>query len=154
MFAASCPAQPPGLAGAKSIFSYYDTDGDGKLMLDEFKVALQAAGACPSDKEFDEVCKSTGGAPDLAAFVQVLEVQLEKRPTSEQLMDQFRGVTQEGKIDAEILKYIATQYGEKLSQSEVKELMHVAAPDEDGAVDVKHLTDTLLPPLLQPPVRS
>jgi len=127
---------------------YYDADGDGKLKQDEFVRALQAAGAAPSAQDFEEACRAVGRTPDLGSFVEALKSLLKKRPSVGVFVDKFKtvsGVDQDGNIDAEALRYIVTQYGEKLSEAEVDELVRIASPDKNGRVNVQVLGETLLP---------
>merc|ERR1712139_299827 len=143
----SLPTRVPGL-DAKGVFLYYDADGDGKLKQDEFVRALQAAGAAPSAQDFEEACRAVGRTPDLPAFVEALKMLLKKRPSVDAFVEKFRtvtGVNEDGIIDAEALRFIVTQYGEKLSEAEVDDLMRIAEPEKDGRIDVNKLGEILLP---------
>lgn len=144
----SLPSRVAGL-DAKGIFTYYDSDADGKLKPDEFVRALQAAGAAPSAQDFEEACRSFGRTPDLYAFVEALKLLLKKRPTVDSFVEKFRTVTavdEDGCIDAAALRFIVTQYGEKLSEAEVDDLMRIARPrGSKGQVDIAALGEKLLP---------
>mmetsp|Transcript_81856 Transcript_81856/g.128922 ORF Transcript_81856/g.128922 Transcript_81856/m.128922 type:complete len:179 (-) Transcript_81856:53-589(-) len=134
---------------ARSVFHYYDTDADGRLTQDEFVRALQAAGAAPSAADFEEACRATSRTPNLNEFLDALKSLRRKRPTSDTFCEKFRvsGLSQDGTIDADVLRHIVTQYGEKLSEVEVDELMRIAVPNKDGRISLQTLGEALLPDL-------
>jgi len=131
------------------VFVYYDRDGDGRLSKAEFLGALRALGACPSTADFEDICQKSGSTPDIKAFREAWEKLFRQRPTSDKLISQFRGLSQEGMIDKDVLRFIATNYGERLNEDEVDELLKLAKPDSDGHIDVEHLANALMPPVPQ-----
>uniref|UniRef100_A0A7S4Q0P6 Calmodulin n=1 Tax=Alexandrium monilatum TaxID=311494 RepID=A0A7S4Q0P6_9DINO len=138
--------RPPTI-DAENVFVYYDRDGDGRLSQDEFLAALRAMGACPSTADMEEARKTWGSTPNAKAFKEAAAVLRSKRPQPEDLAAQFRGLAQGGLVDADVLKYTATRYGDCLSPEEADELMRLADPDEEGHVNVKRLAEALLQPL-------
>eukprot|EP00434_Breviolum_minutum_P032958 symbB.v1.2.029155.t1/scaffold3143.1/size62517/4 len=128
-----------------TIFAYCDRDGDGKLNRKEFLQALRCAGACPTAADFEEVCREHGTTPEYPAYRAALEVMLSRRPTAEVLAEKLGGLAQDGLVDAEALRFIATNFGERLNEEELTELMRLAEPDPEGNVAVTKLAQNLLP---------
>jgi len=114
------------------IFVYYDRDGDGRLTKDEFLRALRGSGACPSPAAFEEVCKSFGTTPDATAFKAALEEMFSMRPTQDHFVETCRALSQGGNVDAEVLKYVVTHYGEVLNETEVDELLLALGPRREA----------------------
>mmetsp|Transcript_40503 Transcript_40503/g.128673 ORF Transcript_40503/g.128673 Transcript_40503/m.128673 type:complete len:167 (-) Transcript_40503:55-555(-) len=129
------------------VFAYYDSDSDGRLSTEEFLGALRATGACPSPGDLQEACRASGGTLDLRAFQAASRELLRRRPTAKDIVDQFRGVAEGGLLDAEVLRYAVTRYGDALTPEELEQLMTLACPDKDGNVDIQRLAEALLPPL-------
>eukprot|EP00929_Paragymnodinium_shiwhaense_P119051 TRINITY_DN90941_c0_g1_i1.p1 TRINITY_DN90941_c0_g1~~TRINITY_DN90941_c0_g1_i1.p1 ORF type:complete len:154 (-),score=43.52 TRINITY_DN90941_c0_g1_i1:149-610(-) len=129
---------------ARCVFDFYDDDGDGYLSKDEFLKALRGGGACPTAAAFDDICLRFSERPDVRDFEAALKELLDSRPTVKRFTDGFRGLSQAGRVDADIIRYLATHYSEALSEEEVEELLLAAAPDSDGLVDVKLLAANLL----------
>eukprot|EP00930_Biecheleria_cincta_P064775 TRINITY_DN50432_c0_g1_i1.p1 TRINITY_DN50432_c0_g1~~TRINITY_DN50432_c0_g1_i1.p1 ORF type:complete len:146 (+),score=28.38 TRINITY_DN50432_c0_g1_i1:23-460(+) len=132
---------------AAEIFAYCDRDRDGRLQKSEFIQALRYAGACPTAADLQEVYTSFGTTPDIAGFRRALEVLIARRPKPTAVEEQLRGLAQDGLVDADALRYITTNFGEKLNDAEVAELMRLAEPDPDGNVKVSKLAANLLPKL-------
>eukprot|EP00419_Tripos_fusus_P044207 CAMPEP_0172834834 /NCGR_PEP_ID=MMETSP1075-20121228/25322_1 /TAXON_ID=2916 /ORGANISM="Ceratium fusus, Strain PA161109" /LENGTH=191 /DNA_ID=CAMNT_0013677779 /DNA_START=52 /DNA_END=627 /DNA_ORIENTATION=- len=131
------------------VFVYYDRDGDGRLSKDEFLSALRALGACPNTADFEDVCQKLGSNLDHKALHEAWKKLFRQRPTSDKLIAQFRGLSQEGMIDKNVLRFLATNYGERLNEDEVNELLKLAKPDSDGQINVEHLANALMPALPQ-----
>lgn len=133
------------MANPEAVFFYYDVDGDGKLTREQFLKALQSAGAAPSKPDFEEVVRNYGSTPDQATFERALFSQLEKCPTLDSLGEQFGALSPDGRMDQEVLKYIVTNFGDRLDEKEVEELIKLLEVDETGHFDVRQLADCLLP---------
>lgn len=95
--------------------------------------------------DFEEVCREHGATPEYPAYRAALEVLLTRRPTAEVLAEKLGGLAQDGLVDAEALRFIATNFGEKLNEDELAELMRLADPDQDGNVSVNKIAQNLLP---------
>ncbi|CAJ1395316.1 unnamed protein product [Effrenium voratum] len=128
-----------------TIFAYCDKNGDGKLSRKEFLQALRCGGACPTALDFEEICREHGQCPEYPAFREALQVLLQRRPTQEVLADKLGGLAQDGlglwflpnlrqEVDADSLRFIVTNFGEKLSEEELAELLKLAEPDAEGNV--------------------
>ncbi|CAJ1413900.1 unnamed protein product [Effrenium voratum] len=128
-----------------TIFAYCDKNGDGKLSRKEFLQALRCGGACPTALDFEEICREHGQCPEYPAFREALQVLLQRRPTQEVLADKLGGLAQDGLVDADSLRFIVTNFGEKLSEEELAELLKLAEPDAEGNVSVRKLAQNLLP---------
>mmetsp|Transcript_78019 Transcript_78019/g.135247 ORF Transcript_78019/g.135247 Transcript_78019/m.135247 type:complete len:196 (+) Transcript_78019:48-635(+) len=143
----SLPSRVPGL-DARGVFLWYDSNEDGMLSQDEFLRALQASGAVPTAKDFEDVCKKYGKTPELPAFLEALRALMKERPDPNALINQFKVVdgSSRGSIEADDLRMIVTQYGERLSEAEVAELMRLALPDGGTTVYLEDLATALLTP--------
>eukprot|EP00928_Gymnodinium_smaydae_P021841 TRINITY_DN18549_c0_g1_i2.p1 TRINITY_DN18549_c0_g1~~TRINITY_DN18549_c0_g1_i2.p1 ORF type:complete len:162 (-),score=37.35 TRINITY_DN18549_c0_g1_i2:81-566(-) len=139
----------------EGIFVYYDRDGDGRLTQDEFLQALRGAGVCPTAQAFEKVCSRSGATPDVAAFKAAVQELLPARPTVEAFLENFRCLSQSGRMDVEMMKHVVTSYGDGLTEAEVEELVTIAQPDKDSLVDMRRLGRALLaPPPWLPKVTS
>jgi len=131
---------------AEGVFVYYDRDGDGYLTKEEFRKALQGAGASPSAEAFEKIWqeKSVKKKPNYEAFEKALKKLLKLRPKLDDFVTTFERISKNHKLDADLLKYIVTHYGEPLDETEAEELVLAAAPDKDGLVNIEKLALTLL----------
>eukprot|EP00929_Paragymnodinium_shiwhaense_P007516 TRINITY_DN111436_c0_g1_i1.p1 TRINITY_DN111436_c0_g1~~TRINITY_DN111436_c0_g1_i1.p1 ORF type:complete len:237 (+),score=34.49 TRINITY_DN111436_c0_g1_i1:104-814(+) len=128
------------------IFAYYDRDCDGYLTRDEFWRALQGAGVSPNPTSFERMCQHYSASPNADQFAGAVHELAFQRPRLQDLMDKFGQLTEEaGRIDADVLRYVAANFGEQpLSDLEVEQLILAAQPNKDGLVDLKQLGETLL----------
>eukprot|EP00933_Yihiella_yeosuensis_P065563 TRINITY_DN69450_c0_g1_i1.p1 TRINITY_DN69450_c0_g1~~TRINITY_DN69450_c0_g1_i1.p1 ORF type:complete len:149 (-),score=19.31 TRINITY_DN69450_c0_g1_i1:32-439(-) len=127
------------------VFVFCDKDGDGRLTKEEFLRALRSAGACPTASDMEEVCKTYSSTPDLRGFTSALELLLERRPTPALLQERLGGLAQDGIVDVDALRFIATNFGDRLNAEEVAELLRFAEPDKAGNVKISRLAENLLP---------
>merc|ERR1719159_1301701 len=129
----------------QSSFTMIRMGTDGSRRTSSFK-ALQSAGACPSKPDFEEVVRNYGSTPDKATFERALASQLEKCPSYDMFSEQFRALSPDGKMDKEVLKYIVTNFGDRLEEQEVEDLLKLVEVDESGSFEVRTLAERLLPP--------
>lgn len=151
-----------------SAFYYYDRDGDGRLTHDEFKLALQAAGLNPSQKDFEGCLKLTGLQVSYITFKQIVE-KLQKEVLSPEqflgnfdaLYDRTEGGDKKQTIPLDLLEYMCnhctpfpassercapTTGGKQrvqLTHDETSVILSLAVDGAGHTVDVKRFADVL-----------
>merc|ERR1712100_442931 len=116
----------------KEAFELFDTDGSGSIAEKELKVAMKALGFEPKKGEIENLIHSVDddgdGEMDYDDFERMMEQKILNKDPKDDLMRAF------GIIDADNLKKVAKDLGEKLTDEELLEVIATIAGE--GATEI------------------
>ena len=145
-----------------SCFCYFDHDADARLDPTQFKMALQALGTTPSQKDVDDQLQATGTSIAYPAFKAAYEKLREQVLKKEQFIEKFEDLLGpdhtegEKKIPYELLEYICQNCQPKpslqepdkpvdnLTADEIEYVLSLVEPDDNGMIDVFKFADALM----------
>lgn len=133
----------------KDAFALFDKKGAGKISVGQLGDMLRAVGQSPTQAEVAELEKSIDGDSfDFDTFVKVVQRPNGFKPLGEveDYVRAFQVFDKEGTgaIGVGELRYILTSMGERLSDSEMDELLEGIQVGKDGTIDYKDLVKTIL----------
>merc|ERR1712063_66393 len=118
-----------------------DKDGDGTISTAELKPIMICLGEKPTEENLKEMIamadKDGNGSVDLPEFLELMARKLRDTDTEAELIEAFKVFDKDGdhKISNEELRRVMTQFGEKLSDEEVDEMIKEGDVDHDGEID-------------------
>jgi len=124
----------------KEAFSLFDKDGDGQITTKELGTVMRSLGQNPSEAELrdmiNEVDADGSGTIDFPEFLTMMARKIKDTDTEEELREAFKVFDRDGNgyISAAELRHVMTSIGEKLSESEVDEMIREADSNNDGQV--------------------
>ncbi|KAL4237852.1 hypothetical protein ACF0H5_002564 [Mactra antiquata] len=125
----------------KASFSLFDRDGDGKVSKDELRTAMRSLGQNPTEDELNEIMnevdKDGNGTIDYDEFVNLMSKRSLEVNEEDELRKSFKVFDKngDGLISFEELKYVMTHMGERLSDTEVTNMLQQADTDGDGQIN-------------------
>lgn len=133
----------------KDAFALFDKKGAGKIPVGQLGDMLRAVGQSPTQAEVSELEKSVeGDSFDFDTFVKIVQRPNGFKPLGEvdDYVRAFQVFDKEGTgaIGVGELRYILTSMGERLSDSEMDELLEGIQVGKDGTIDYKDLVKTIL----------
>ncbi|KAL8269310.1 hypothetical protein Esti_006776 [Eimeria stiedai] len=131
---------------AWKIFNVFDKDCDGKLQALEMHQALGAAGLCPPIEDVQLSLKEVGNSGgDIQMFLKLLQQFHNTKPTAQSLQPLFKVVdpSGSGKVDVSSLRYLLTNFNEKLSDSEASEFFAMLELPSSGLVSISDVSNKL-----------
>lgn len=110
----------------------------------ELKLALQFSGRNPSQKTVKKYWKNSTTSISYSEFCDIMKK--EKQNTKNDLVSAFKkmDVSGDGFISFEELKKALTMYGEKMSESEVQDILEEADDNGDGRLDYEEFCGMLI----------
>jgi Ca2+-binding EF-hand superfamily protein len=135
---------PEQIAEYKETFEIFDRDSDGKVTHQELEALINAAGFPPGENELDRLCsridKLGTGKFDFDEFLQIAEY-FYKQMNMEQILTScfqvFFGDDKRVKVD--ITRDILMNYGNPLTDAELKQLFWNLDPEGDDLYEVSEL---------------
>ncbi|KAL8437584.1 hypothetical protein Efla_000447 [Eimeria flavescens] len=131
---------------AQNIFKVFDKDFDGKLQALEMHQALGAANLCPSIEDVQLVLKEAGGGGgDMQMFLKLLQQFQNTKPTAQSLPPLFKVVdpSNSGRVEVASLRYLLTNFNEKLSDLEASEFFEMLKLPSSGQVEIAEISSKL-----------
>jgi len=131
------------LTDYKDAFALFDKDKDGRISKLELKEMFKALGQTPSDQDISdmvrEVDSTKQGNIGLADFIGMMtrrrkELAIEEDDDIQQAFKAF-DLNKDGFIDGSELKTVLERLGEKLTESEVADIIKDADKDNDGKLN-------------------
>ena len=161
---------PANLAGMKEAFCLYDKDRDGFIDSKELAICMRSLGQSPTQAEIldmaSEIDADGDGMIDFYEFVMLMSRQMRDVDSKEAIVDAFKifdlgtlsfafsirsnrrinaPTDGDGFITHDELRHMMTGMGEKLTHSEVDEIIKQADQDGDGKINLEEFTRMLLP---------
>ena len=127
-------------AELKEAFSLFDRDGDGTITIKELQVVMRSIGQNPTEEEvmamINEVDSDNDGEVDFREFMELMAKKMKEGEMDEELVEAFKTFDKNGNgcITMQELKDVMHQYGEKLSDEEVKLMFDETDSDKDGKI--------------------
>eukprot|EP01088_Endostelium_zonatum_P020516 TRINITY_DN7608_c0_g1_i1.p1 TRINITY_DN7608_c0_g1~~TRINITY_DN7608_c0_g1_i1.p1 ORF type:complete len:153 (-),score=58.12 TRINITY_DN7608_c0_g1_i1:81-539(-) len=131
------------IADLREAFAMFDKDGDETITVDELGLVLKSLGQAPTDQELrdmiHEVDEDGDGKIDFKEFTKMMSGKM--TGSAEDQEEEMRVVFEtfdkdkNGFISAQELKSMMFKLGEKLSDSELADMMREADSNGDGQVD-------------------
>ena len=142
---------PANLAGMKEAFCLYDKDRDGFIDAKELAICMRSLGQSPTQAEIvdmaNEIDADGDGMIDFYEFVMLMSRQMRDVDSKEAIVEAFKifDLDGDGFITHDELRHMMTGMGEKLTHSEVDEIIKQADQDGDGKINLEEFTRMLLP---------
>ncbi|CAD6198187.1 unnamed protein product [Caenorhabditis auriculariae] len=125
----------------RELFKEFDKNGDGKITRHELEVALLQLGEKASHAKIETMIEQAdtdgNGCIDIDEFLNVLRRQLCDPREERELREVFNVFDQngDGLISLDDLVFVMLQLGERLTESEAKEMIRQGDIDHDGMID-------------------
>eukprot|EP01088_Endostelium_zonatum_P008924 TRINITY_DN22100_c0_g1_i1.p1 TRINITY_DN22100_c0_g1~~TRINITY_DN22100_c0_g1_i1.p1 ORF type:complete len:138 (-),score=51.91 TRINITY_DN22100_c0_g1_i1:309-722(-) len=120
----------------KEVWDHFDKGKKGSLEQNDFKVLMKAIGE-------EDFSLAASGSVSYNSFLADRQQKWAKQQSGDVLKQAFRVLDRQGNgtVSVEELKYLLTTYGEKLSQSEVNEM--VAEGGGGASLNYNQLVDNM-----------
>ncbi|KAF8347538.1 calmodulin [Amanita rubescens] len=125
----------------KEAFSLFDKDGDGTITSKELGIVMRSLGQNPTEAELqdmiNEVDADGNGTIDFPEFLTMMARKMRDTDSEEEIKEAFKVFDKDGNgyISAAELRHVMTNLGEKLSDTEVDEMIREADVDGDGQIN-------------------
>ncbi|CAH1100004.1 unnamed protein product [Psylliodes chrysocephalus] len=134
----------------KEAFALFDEDGDGIIDTKELGTIMRALGQNPTESELDDMikeintCQQTGKI-NFEVFLNIMAAKLKSTDNNEELREAFRVFDKDGLgfISASELRYVMTHMGEKLTESEVDNMISEVEIDRDGFINYEKFVNLM-----------
>ena len=131
------------IAEFKEAFSLFDRNGDGKITTTELGTVMRSLGLNPTQAELqsmiNEVDVDGNGTVDFPEFLSLMAREMKDTDIDEdeELIEAFKVFDRDGSgmISAAELRHVMTNYGEKLTDEDVDEMIVDADVDHDGNIN-------------------
>ena len=137
----------------KSIFSFFDKDGNGTIDTVELATALRALGENPSEEQIkkllEEVDEDGSGTIDFLEFLTMMVTRSSDPDPESDIRQAFRMFDRDnnGMISAAEFRKTMTTLGEPMSDEDFNEMMKVIDVDGDGQINYEEFLKLILPGL-------
>jgi len=144
MVANSAGLERPGLtkdeiAELKEAFDLFDTEGSGRIDVNELKGAMQALGYNKKNKMVFAMIEQLkdGTTLDFSSFLDLMTAKMGDDDSEAELLKVFDLFDEEGKgaITVQCLSRVAKEVGENMTPAELKEMIERADEDGDGVIN-------------------
>eukprot|EP00467_Chlorarachnion_reptans_P025181 CAMPEP_0114522810 /NCGR_PEP_ID=MMETSP0109-20121206/20945_1 /TAXON_ID=29199 /ORGANISM="Chlorarachnion reptans, Strain CCCM449" /LENGTH=136 /DNA_ID=CAMNT_0001704061 /DNA_START=71 /DNA_END=481 /DNA_ORIENTATION=- len=132
---------------AQEVFELFDADADDKLSIEEFGRALRALGNAPTEKEVEELA---AGRETISynEFKSVLSSYTSPKDSSikQELRESLSVFDREnsGNVPEAELRFVLSNMGEILSDTEVDQIIKDAPKNKDGEIPIESLLKMIL----------
>ncbi|OWF37074.1 Calmodulin [Mizuhopecten yessoensis] len=129
------------IAEFKEAFSLFDKDSDGIITTKELGTVMRSLGQNPTEAEvqdmINEVDEDENGTIDFPEFLVMMARKMKNTESNEEIREAFRVFDKDGNgcISAVELRHVMTSLGEKLTDTEVDDMIREADIDGDGQVN-------------------
>lgn len=126
----------------KEAFDLFDKDGDGSITTDELGIVMRNLGQSVSEESLrqmiNEVDADGSGTIDFAEFLTLMARKMKTKDSQAEILNAFKIFDKDcsGKISATELRQVMLNLGEKLTDTEVDEMISEADCNGDGEIDI------------------
>ncbi|KAI8597479.1 putative calmodulin [Dissophora ornata] len=138
------------LAEFKEAFSLFDKDGDGTITTKELGTVMRSLGQNPTEADLqdmvNEVDADGNGTIDFPEFLTMMARKMVDTDSEEEIKEAFKVFDKDGNgfISAAELRHVLTNLGERLTDSEVDEMIHEADVDGDGQINYEEFVRMMM----------
>ncbi|CCD69292.1 EF-hand domain-containing protein [Caenorhabditis elegans] len=136
-------------AEIREVFREFDKNGDGRITRQELEVALLQLGEKASNSKIETMIEQAdldgNGCIDIDEFLNVLRRQICDPKEERELRDVFNVFDKngDGVISIDDLIFVMCQLGEKLTETEAKEMIKQGDLDHDGMIDFQEFVNII-----------
>lgn len=134
----------------KEAFSFFDRDGDGTISVKELGTVMRSLGENPTDVELkdmiNEVDADGNGTIDFSEFLTMMSRKMNDKESEEEIIQAFQMFDKDnnGYISAAELRHVMSTLGEKITESDVEEMIREADIDGDGKVNYQEFVKMMV----------
>ena len=125
----------------KSAFSFFDTNGDDKITVNELGSAMTSLGLKPTQGELQDIISrldsDKNGWVSFDEFLAAIKKNEEKENSDDDLQEAFKAIDRNGDgfITTAELRQVMFSLGEKMTDLEINEIIREADVDGDERID-------------------
>eukprot|EP00057_Strongylocentrotus_purpuratus_P031498 XP_784808.2 PREDICTED: neo-calmodulin [Strongylocentrotus purpuratus] len=134
----------------KEAFGLYDRDNDGFITTDILGEVMRSLGSCPTEAEVEESINMEDphgkGKLDFNVFSRIMAHHISQSQVDpEEFRDAFRVFDKDdtGTLSAAELRHVMTSLGEKLTDTEVDEMIREADVGSDGRINYEEFVQMI-----------
>jgi Ca2+-binding protein (EF-Hand superfamily) len=134
----------------KEAFSLFDTDKDGFITSKELGDLMKKLGLNPTEAELqdmiNEIDYDGSGTIDFEEFISLISRKMKEPGIENELMEAFKIFDQDGTgmITTNAFKKIIRDLSDKLTDTEIEDMLAEADPDADGYIKFEDLIKIML----------
>lgn len=138
------------IAEFKEAFQIFDKDGDGSITTKELGTVMRSLGQNPSDEDLQqmiaEVDQDKSGTIDFREFLGLMAKKMKETDTEEDLIEAFKVFDRDGNglISAHELRFVMSSAGERMSETDIDEMIQEADTDGDGYINYKEFVRIMM----------
>eukprot|EP00879_Flechtneria_rotunda_P004918 GHRR01005192.1.p1 GENE.GHRR01005192.1~~GHRR01005192.1.p1 ORF type:complete len:149 (+),score=35.55 GHRR01005192.1:82-528(+) len=138
------------ISNAKEAFALFDRDNDGCITTSELGTVIRALGKSPTEADVRSLIKEIDpdgkGLINLQEFLGVMARDIRSYDSENDIRNAWKvfDKDQRGVIEAKELRHVLSNIGEKLSGSELDDMIKEADPDNDGLIQYEEFVRVLL----------
>ena len=132
----------------KEAFTLFDKDNNGTISKQELSTVMRSLGLSPSEQEvtdlMNEIDLNGNKSIEFSEFLTLMSRQLKQNDSEMELLEAFKVFDKngDGYISSAELKHVLTSIGEKLSDTEVDEILKEVA-DGQGQINIEQFAEIL-----------
>lgn len=134
----------------KEAFYMFDPGNSGRMETKDLGTAVRSLGQNPSEAQIKAMIKEADrrdrGFIEFDDFVKTVSKHWNEVTSEEEIIECFKVFDREGSgyLEAKEFKKVLLNLGEQLTDEEVEDMLKVANLDQDGQLNYRNLTHTLL----------
>eukprot|EP00667_Euglena_gracilis_P019488 EG_transcript_20895 len=124
----------------REAFTLFDRDGDGSITTKEIGAVMRALGQNPTEEELqkiiEEVDQDGNGIMDFEEFLALMSKKMHEEYELDDIEEAFRifDKNQDGFISLPELRLVIDKLGERMPESEIKDMFNEVDLDKDGKI--------------------
>ena len=136
------------IAEFKEAFALFDKDHSGSISSSELATVMRSLGLSPSEAEvadlMNEIDVDGNHKVEFSEFLALMSRQLKSNDSEQELLEAFKVFDKngDGLISAAELKHVLTSIGEKLTDTEVDEMLREVS-DGSGEINIQQFAALL-----------
>ncbi|CAM8911775.1 unnamed protein product [Rhodiola kirilowii] len=131
-------------------FRLFDKNGDGCITIEELATVIGSLDQSPTEEELQdmisEIDSDGNGTIEFSEFLSLMARKIEENDAEEELKEAFKvfDKDQNGYISATELRHVMINFGEKMTDEEVEQMIREADLDGDGQVNYEEFVKMMM----------